>query len=76
MELTSGHRIVNIALMSINFKDKTDKDLAKLLTEKKDALSGFRFGISGSKTKNIMDGKNIKKEIARILTEISSRKTK
>lgn len=59
--------------MSINFKDKIDKDLIKLLGEKKDALSNFRFGISGSKTKNLKEGKNIKKEIAGILTEISSR---
>lgn len=60
--------------MPINFKDKIDKDLIKLLGEKKDALSNFRFGISGSKTKNLKEGKNIKKEIAGILTEISSRK--
>lgn len=59
--------------MPINFKDKIDKDLIKLLGEKKDALSNFRFGISGSKTKNLKEGKNIKKEIAGILTEISSR---
>lgn len=60
--------------MSINFKDKTNRDLTKLLGEKKDALSDFRFGISGSKTKNMMNGRNIRKEIAKILTEISSRK--
>lgn len=59
--------------MPINFKDKIDKDLIKLLGEKREALSNFRFGISGSKTKNLKEGKNIKKEIAGILTEISSR---
>lgn len=60
--------------MSTNFKDKTNKDLTKLLEEKKNALSDFRFGISGSKTKNMMNGRNVRKEIAKILTEISSRK--
>lgn len=61
--------------MPVNFKDKSDKDLTKLLEEKRNALSDFRFGISGSKTKNIMEGRKLKKEIANILTEISSRKT-
>ncbi|MEK7081506.1 MAG: 50S ribosomal protein L29 [Patescibacteria group bacterium] len=58
----------------MKFKDKMDKDLIKLLGEKRDALSSFRFGISGSKARNIMEGRNIRKEIASILTEISSRK--
>ncbi len=61
--------------MSANFKDKSDKDLAKLLEEKKGSLLNFRFGISGSKTRNLMEGRNLKKEIANIMTEISARKS-
>lgn len=48
----------------------------KLLSEKRDAERGFRFGITGSKTRNVKEGKSIKKEIARILTELTSRKNK
>ncbi len=59
--------------MSANFKDKSDKDLNKLLEEKKEALLNFRFGLSGSKTKNLSEGRNLKKEIAGIMTELSSR---
>jgi ribosomal protein L29 len=49
-------------------------ELAKTLKEKRVALRNFRFGISGSKLKNVKEGKGIKKEIAQILTELNSRK--
>lgn len=56
-----------------NIREKNDKELLDLLYEKRKALRLFRFGISGSKTKNIKEGNNTRKEIARILTEINSR---
>ncbi|MBA4318438.1 MAG: 50S ribosomal protein L29 [Flavobacterium sp.] len=55
----------------MNIKDlrkKTPGELDKELSEKAVALSNFRFGTSGSKTKNVKAGKNLKKEIAQILT--------
>lgn len=55
-------------------KDKKIEDLKKMVAEKREALRSFRFGISGSKVKNVKEGRNIKKETARILTEINSRK--
>ncbi len=54
--------------------EKTEKDLQKELTQKREALREFRFGVSGSKIKNTKEGKNIKKEIARVLTELNTRK--
>ena len=54
-------------------QNKTDKELEKMLQEKRKSLRLFRFGISGSKTKNVKEGNNTRKEIARILTEINSR---
>lgn len=54
------------------FKNKSKKDLIKTLNEKKSALQSFRFGGAGSKSKNVKEGKNIRKDIARILTEINS----
>lgn len=59
-----------------NFKDKKGTDLAKLLVEKRQALQEFRFGIAGSKSKNVKEGANLKKDIARILTALSSPKVK
>lgn len=55
---------------------KSDKDLLKQLREKREALRAFRFGIAGTKTRNVKEGKNLKKEIARTMTELSSRKNK
>ena len=56
-----------------DIKNKTDKDLQKDLNEKRESIRSFRFGIAGSKVRNIKEGKNSKKTIARILTEINSR---
>ena len=52
--------------------DKSKKDLIKLLSEKKDALQIFRLGNTRSKTKNVKEGKTIRKDIARIMTIIDS----
>lgn len=54
-------------------KSKTEADLKKLLGEKRQALHAFRFGIAGSKLKNMKEGKNLRKDIARILTELNSK---
>lgn len=56
-----------------NLEKKTDKDLKKELKEKKDSLRKFRFGLSGSKTRDTKEGKNLRKDVARILTELNSR---
>jgi len=56
------------------FKSKKIEDLSKLLSEKREALRMFRFGLSGSKVKNLKEGKGLRHDIARILTEISARK--
>jgi len=60
-------------MSSGNIHNKTDKELAKELREKREGLRAFRFGISGSKVKNMREGRNLKKDIARILTEMSLR---
>lgn len=56
------------------YKDKTPKDLMKLIAEKREAIRNFRFGSTGSKTKNVKLGKTLTKDIARIMTELSLRK--
>ena len=57
----------------MDFKKKTDQDLHKILSEKRTDLRSFRFGLSGSRTKNIKKGKEVKRDIARALTELSTR---
>ena len=57
----------------MDIKKKTDQDLLKMLSEKRTEIREFRFGLAGSKTKNIKKGREIKKDIARILTEARAR---
>ncbi|MBI2109104.1 MAG: 50S ribosomal protein L29 [Parcubacteria group bacterium] len=60
----------------MELKEKTEKELQELLGAKQKSLRLFRFGISGSKIKNVKEGRNIRKDIARILTEIHERTKK
>ena len=53
---------------------KTESELTKLITEKKEALKNFRFGLAGSKVRNIKEGQHLRREIARVLTELRNRK--
>jgi ribosomal protein L29 len=55
------------------FNDKTENELKKLLIEKRKALQAFRFAISGSKTRNVKEGRNTRKDVARILTALNKK---
>lgn len=57
-----------------SYKGKLKKDLLKALYEQREILSKFRFGIAGSKTRNVKEGSTAKKEIARIMTELNAKK--
>lgn len=50
---------------------KSKIDLMKELNEKSISLRNIRFGIAGSKSKNVKEQKMIKKDIARIKTALS-----
>ena len=54
---------------------KSASDLSRMLTEKREALRTFRFGSSGSKTKNVKEGKATRKDIARILTVLNKKES-
>jgi ribosomal protein L29 len=58
-----------------DFIKKTEKELQTLLGEKKLSLRAFRFGSAGSKTKNMKEGRGIRKDIARIMTAMNSKRT-
>ena len=55
-------------------KTKIRPDLTKLLSDKREMLRAFRFGTAGSKTKNVKEGREVRKDIARILTVLNSKK--
>ncbi|MEK7589697.1 MAG: 50S ribosomal protein L29 [Patescibacteria group bacterium] len=56
-----------------DLKNKSDKDLQKELGDKREGVRSFRFGLAGSKVRNVKEGRDTKKQIARILTEVSIR---
>ncbi|MFC1751751.1 50S ribosomal protein L29 [Patescibacteria group bacterium] len=59
-----------------NIKNKSDKELEVMLKEKRGTLMEFRFKVSKGKAKNMKAGKTLRREIARILTEMSVRDRK
>ncbi len=62
----------------MNIKDlriKTKAELDKMLEERADALNKFKFGIAGSKIKNVREGRRLKLEVAQILTIKKETKT-
>jgi ribosomal protein L29 len=54
-------------------KEKNVADLTKLVAEKREELRKLRFGVAGSAMRNVHASKNLRREIAQILTEITSR---
>ncbi|MBI4118104.1 MAG: 50S ribosomal protein L29 [Parcubacteria group bacterium] len=55
-------------------QSKPAKELEKLLREKRKALRLFRFGSAGSRTKNVKEGRSLRRDIARILTKVGANK--
>ena len=56
------------------FTKKSEKDLQKMLKEKREELREYRFNTAGSQTRDVKAQRNVKKEIARILTELNGRR--
>ncbi len=55
-------------------KGKNQKDLQSLLSEKRKALAEFSQNVFQGKTKNVKEGRSLRKDIARILTALHSEK--
>jgi len=49
------------------------ESLQSELTKARESLRAFRFASAGSRTKNVREGRELRKNIARLLTEIRSR---
>lgn len=60
------------SMKSKDIKNKQNKELLKMLWDKQKELRLFRFSVAGSKAKDVKAGRNIKKDIARIMTEINT----
>ena len=55
------------------FTKQSVDELQRLVGEKREALRSFRFGGAGSRTRNVREGRSLRKDIARILTELRAR---
>lgn len=56
-----------------DIKKQAVEELEKKVADLREALRAFRFGVAGSRTRNVREGRNLRKEVARLLTEIRSR---
>ena len=54
-------------------RNKPESELKRLLDESRQSLWSFRFGVTGSKVRNVKEGQTLRREIARILTILSER---
>ncbi len=52
---------------------KTEGDLQKLLSEKREALRTFRFNVSGSKVSNVKEARGNRRVVAQILTALKQK---
>jgi ribosomal protein L29 len=59
--------------MANPLKTQEVAELQKSLVDKREALRAFRFGGAGSRSRNVREGRNLRKEIAQILTELRER---
>lgn len=57
-----------------NISSKGAKELETTLAEKTSALRNFRFAVAGSNTRNVKEGRALKREIARLKTVMNAKK--
>jgi len=55
-------------------RQKSKKELQKLLQDNQDRLRQLRFDLASGKVKNVREIRQIKKDIARILTTLCQKK--
>jgi ribosomal protein L29 len=58
----------------LNFKEMKGEELKKELAVLRENLRVIHFKAEGSKSKNVKESSAIKKQIARILTELNNKK--
>jgi len=61
-------------MKTVEIKRKSNSELQKMLRESRERLRQLRFDLAAGKVKNIREIRQVKKEIARILTILSFKK--
>lgn len=54
-------------------KERNDAELAAFVAEKREELRKMRFGVTGSGMRNTRAIRTIRRDIARVLTEVTKR---
>jgi ribosomal protein L29 len=54
-------------------KEKTQAEILTLIQEKREELRKISFGTAGSTMRNVHAGRNLRRDIARAMTELTSR---
>jgi ribosomal protein L29 len=57
-----------------DIKKYTPDELTKEIADKREALRAIRFGAAGSRSRNVREERELRKDVARLLTELNSRK--
>ena len=59
-------------MAKIDVQKKSTKELNKMLTEKREDLRKLRFGLGGSTKTDTKSARELKRDIARIMTELNA----
>ena len=62
-------------MKKLNLKEKSVEDMTKMLAEKREELRTLRFSNVSRAVKDTSEPRKLRAEVARIMTEIGSRKT-
>jgi len=57
--------------MKTKITETNEKELLKMLADKRTEISNFKFGVSGTKIKNVKTVRNLRRQIAQILTKLN-----
>lgn len=60
--------------MDVELIQKSEKELRKLLAEKRERLRTLRFDLASGKVKNVREIRAIRKDIARMFTLLNAKK--
>jgi len=63
--------VINRMAKKFSAKNMDEKDLKKNLNEKREELRQAYFDVAGTKAKNVKHMKSVRRDIARIMTELS-----
>ena len=56
--------------MATEYKKMDIEEMRKIVTDKREALRVFRFESQGSRSRNVREGRNMRRDVARALTEL------